>query len=166
METSVVELQFPFTFTDRLRAGLAVTAACLGCLAWTLAFPAAGIALPIVSYVVGSHFSIADALFSAFLVAFMPSMIMWNTWTAHKAFTDTPAHTYTINSEGVRSRSAHTEVMQDWSVIRRVQVKSGFLMLFFTKQCAHCIPLRYLDQAQLNYVVALAKAGQVRRVDV
>ena len=166
MDGPMVVLQFPFTFEDRLKAGLAVTSACPGCLIWTLAFPVVGIALPIAAYVTSGHVATSDVLLSLWLLAFMPAAILWNTWRGHKAFSDTPMHTYTISDEGVRSKSAHTEVMQDWTVFKFVRVRGGFLMLFFTKQCAHCIPLRWLDSAQLKEVGSLARDARVPRVDV
>jgi len=162
----MVILEFPFTFTDRLKAGLAITSACFGCLAWTLAFPAVGIILPVVSYATSGDVSKLDIFLSAFLLAFMPAMILWNTWRGHKAFEDTPMHTYTIDATGVRSKSAHIEMLQDWTVFRSVRRRSGFLMLFFTKQCAHCIPLRWLDSHQLSEIRALATSAGVNRVDV
>jgi hypothetical protein len=166
MDVSAVELKFPFSFKDRLRAGLAVTAACWGCVLWTFAIPAVGIAIPIASLAVDGYVSTTNVLLSALLVAFIPFAIVTNAWRSHKAFADTPEHVYTINAEGVRSRSAHTEVTQDWSVIRSVRVRSGFLMLFFTKQCAHCIPLRWISDAQIGSVARFAREGKVQRVDV
>lgn len=161
----MVTLEFPFTFTDRLKASLAIVSACLGCLAWTLAFPALGILLAIVSFVTGDV-SKLDVFLSAFLLAFVPAMFLWNTWRGHKAFSDTPMHTYTIDATGVRSKSAHIEMLQDWTVFRSVRRHRGFLMLFFTKQCAHCIPLRWLDAHQLSEIRDLATSAGVNRVDV
>lgn len=166
MDPSAIELKFPFTFADRLRAGLAITLTCWTCLVLTLVPSVVGIALLVVSFSRHGSISTKHAVLAALLLAYMPFMILWNTWRAHKTYADTPVHTYTFSGEGVRSRSAHTELMQDWTVIQSVRVRSDFLMLYFSNRCAHCIPLRWLDPAQLGAVAALARAGQVQRVEV
>lgn len=165
-DQDMVVLEFPFTLMDRIRAGLAVTFACPLCLLWALAFPAVGLALPVTAYVVSGHVSTSEALLSVVLLAFVPVQLIWGAWRGDKAFKDTALHTYTFSSEGVRSRSAHAEIRQDWSLIRSVRVRSGFLMLFFTRQCAHCIPLRHLSSGKLGQIASLARAAQVPKVAV
>ena len=166
MDTSAVQLEFPFTFRDRLKAGLAVTAACWLCMIWVLAFPLLGIALPIVAYATSGHVAASDWLLAGLLLAFVPALSLWTTWLCHRAYADTPLHTYIIDAQGVRSRSAHMELMQDWAVFQAVVKRRGFLMFHFRKRCAHCIPLRHLDSAQIERIAALARAGKVARVAV
>jgi len=166
MDTSAVQLSFPFSFRDRFRAGLAVTTSCWLCMIWVLAFPLLGIALPIVAYLDLGRVPMIDWLLCALLLAFVPAVMLWSTWRGHRTFADTPLHLYTIDAQGVRSSSAHMELRQDWSMIRTVVRRRGFLMLYFRRQCAHCIPLRHLDGEQIARIAAFARAGRVARVAV
>lgn len=166
MDTPSVQLEFPFTFGDRFRAGVAVTTSCWLCMIWVLAFPLLGIALPIVAYLNLGRVPTIDWLLCALLLAFVPAVMLWSTWRGHRTFADTPLHLYTIDAQGVRSSSAHMELRQDWSMIRTVVRRRGFLMLYFRRQCAHCIPLRHLDGGQIARIAELARAGKVARVAV
>ena len=166
METAPVILEFPFGFAERVRASVTLSLSCFTCLAWTLLFPAVGLVLLVTALAGSGRVEPSEAWLAAALLLYGPLMVLWTSWRGHKAFKDTVAHVYTIDTQGVRSRSAHSETFQDWSTIRSVRIRGSFLLVFFTRQCAHCIPLRFLAPHQIEAISALARAGGVQRVDV
>ena len=155
MQAAPVEVAFLLRFSERLKASFLVTTACGICVAWWIAFPILGAFYLAASWLSG-HVALQDAGVFVFSLAFMPLLLLWKTWRLHRAAGGVRQSAYIIDGNGIRARSAHTEVSQDWAAIRSVTARHGFLLLFMTKRWAHCIPLRLLDAGQIASVAHFA----------
>ena len=154
MDAAPVEVAFFLRFPDRLKASFLVTLACGTCLAWWIAIPVLGALYLAASWLSGV--TLPDGLVFALSLAFMPLLLAWQTWRLHRAAGGVRQAAYVIDGDGIRARSEHTEVRQDWAAIRSVTARHGFLLLFVTKRWAHCIPLRLLDAGQVASVARFA----------
>ena len=97
------------------------------------------------------------------LFLFIPVMILINSVIAHRAQRKLlKTHTYNFSHDGLQVLTETTELKQSWKAIQKVKKQNGFLLLFFSKKGAHCIPLRAVpDHASIDRISEFAKAAGV-----
>lgn len=165
METSpALEARFSLTYGERLRAAWALTRKPSSSLVWLSIFPLFGIFL-LASLILSGDISVLSIVVVLGCFGFSPFMLLFNTYSAHRAERHRGLFSYRFDESGLQVTSATSELKQSWAAISRVYTGSGILFLYFSKQYAHSVPLRALggpDPAAA--VMSLASAGGVPRV--
>ena len=158
------EVRFRYSFWDRIRSGLVMSFQTpWGALAF-LAFPLAALALLLLYWYEGLPI---DALFVASIAAAMSFPLLLQAFFAiavhffgaHKGRT----YQYHFGDFGLRAYSDTEEWTQSWKAITQAKCQGGFLLLFFSRGRAHCLPARQLQQqGALEPILSLARAHGVR----
>jgi hypothetical protein len=155
-----IEAKFSLTYTERLRAGWALTLGSPASLAWLSFFPICGIALLVLMTLPTSHQSLWDWVLVAACFGFVPFMFFFNSYNAHRADRAKGPYTYRFDGEGLQVLSATSELKQSWAAIPRVRERLGIVFLYFNKRCAHCVPVRALGgSSAVDSVMRLATAA-------
>jgi hypothetical protein len=104
-----------------------------------------------------------DYLLVSSCFGFVPSMFLWNAYRTHRA--SRAKGPYRFNAAGVHVSTRTTQLTHLWPGILRVRERRGILFLYFTKRCAHCVPLRALTTPGASAAIhQFAVAGGVPRV--
>ncbi|UHQ24308.1 YcxB family protein [Lysobacter sp. 5GHs7-4] len=158
-----LEVRFRYSFWDRVRCGLVMAFQTPWSALVFLAVPLAGLGqlwlheyrgLPIDAPFVAV---IAAAVCFPVLVQVI-SAIAVHCFGAHKRRT----YQYDFGDFGLRAHSDTEEWTQSWKAITLVKRQGGFLLLFFSSRCAHCLPARQLQQHNaLQPILSLARAHGV-----
>ena len=158
------EVRFRYSFWDRIRSGLVMSFQTpWGALAF-LAFPLAALALLLLYWYEGLPI---DALFVASIAAAMSFPLLLQAFFAiavhffgaHKG----RSYQYHFGDFGLRAYSDTEEWTQSWKAITQAKCQGGFLLLFFSRGRAHCLPARQLQQqGALEPILSLARAHGVR----
>jgi hypothetical protein len=166
METSQeLEARYRLTYGERLRAAWDLTLGSPAALLSLCIFPVLGFALIWTMSLPTSRNNAWDYLLVAACFAFMPFMFFWNTFRAHRADRSKGPYHYRFNSEGIHVTTPTSELTHHWPAILRVRESRGILYLYFTKRCAHIVPLRVLSSPSASQAVQqLAIAAGVSRV--
>ena len=158
------EVRFRYSFWDRLRSGLVMSFQTPWGALTFLAFPLAALALLSLYWYQGLPIS---GLFVASIAAAMSFPLLLQACFAiavhffgmHKDRT----YQYHFGDFGLRACSDVEEWTQSWKAITRVKRQGGFLLLFFSRSRAHCLPSRQLQQqGALEPILSLARAHGVR----
>ncbi|HYG05393.1 MAG TPA: YcxB family protein [Stenotrophomonas sp.] len=131
-----------------------------------LAFPAAGVWL---AWLLLSHpeSTSGGAWFLVLLAfGFSPAMFFWNSYRAHRVALAQGAFNYAFDSEGVHVSTPLAQSFHRWPAVLRIRASRNLLLVYFSKRCAHFVPIRALPgNGAVDVVRQLAKAGGVPRVD-
>jgi hypothetical protein len=164
MDTATdIRLEFSFGLWDRLRAGWLMCLQGGPNLAMTVAGPLFAMAMAILAWRRGTEFGpgLIAALAGFCLLAWL--LVAFNvvlSYLCNRQLREPFA--YRIDEAGVHVSGRTYEWTHKWPAIRRVKRGGGFLMLFFSRTWAHCLPLDRIDPGQCERIVALAAAQGVR----
>jgi hypothetical protein len=163
-DTPALQVQFRYTLWDRVRSGLVMSFQTVPSTLWSLAFPSAGLALLGVHLYYGTPISIGNAGLILLCLLFTPLLLTYYALKAHffGERKDKPFN-YQFGDFGLRAFSDTEELTQSWKAISKVKRQGGFLLLFFSARCAHCLPYRQLSElGAVDSIVAMAHAHGVR----
>jgi hypothetical protein len=159
-----IEATYSLSYPERLRAAWDVTLASPVTLLSLSFFPAIGLVLVWTLSLPTSH-TVWDYLAAAACFAFVPCMFLWNAYRAQRASRAKGPYVYRFNNAGVHVSTRTIQLTLLWPAILRVRERRGMLFLYFTKRCAHCVPIRALPAPQaLAEIYQFAIAGGVPRV--
>jgi hypothetical protein len=166
MDTSKqIEITFSLTFSERLRAGWALTIGSLTTLLWMSFFPLCGLALLAIMLLPTSRNSAWDVVVLATCFGFVPFMFFLNSYNTHRADRKSGPYSYRFDQTGLQAATTTSELKQSWSAVLRARERFGILFLYFNKRCAHCIPVRaFRDPAGASSVLQLATDAGVPHV--
>ena len=160
-----LEATYKLKYSERLRAGWDLSFGSPLAVLWLLFFPALGATLLWTMSWPTSRNTDSDYLLVFACFAFVPGMFLWNAFRAQRADRAKGPYIYRFSSEGIHVTTPTSELTHRWPAILRVRSKGGMLYLYFTKTCAHCVPLRALPSAgSVANIENLAGAGGVLRV--
>lgn len=158
------EVRFRYSFWDRVRSGLVMSFQTPWSALAFLSVPLVGLGqlwlyesrgLPIDAPIVAA---VAAAVCFPVLVQVVCAIAM-HCFGAHKGRT----YQYSFGDFGLRAHSDTEEWTQSWKAITLVKRQGGFLLLFFSSRCAHCLPSAQLQhQNALQPILSLARAQGVR----
>lgn len=163
-ESTALQIKFHYTLWDRIRSALVMSFQTAASTVWSLAFPAAGLALLGVHFYYGTPIGLGNAGLIVLCFGFSPFLLTYYAVKAHffgeqkgKPFN------YEFGEFGVRAFSDTTELTQSWRATSKVKLQSGFLLLFFSPRCAHCLPYRQLSELDaVEPIISMARAHGVR----
>ncbi len=75
-------------------------------------------------------------------------------------------HRYRFDAEGLHITAPHSALTLRWAAIPRVRERAGFLLVYFHRHAAHCLPLRSLTREEADAIVRLARGAGVARIEV
>lgn len=153
------------TYAERLRAVLSLVLTSPSYWIWHAFFPLAGVVL----IVLGARSQLPISAYYWVTVAacfgFSPFLILLVTFNAHRTARKQGPYVYRFDEAGLYLANATSELKQSWAAIPRVRASGGILLLYFSKHCAHCVPLRALGGSEVAAcVMRLASAAGVPRV--
>ena len=154
-----LEVQFHYTLWDRIRSGVVMSFQNWSSALWALALPTAGLVLLGVSAYYGRAIELRTAGIIALCFLFFPVFAVYPAVQAH-FFGDRAKKpfNYQFGPFGVRAYSDTSELTQSWKAISKVKRRGGFLLLFFTPKCAHCLPYSTLEElGAVEPIVQLAR---------
>jgi len=162
-DAAKLDVDFHFGFGERVRSGLVMIVQRPLALLSAL-FPAlVGLSLLLLILYRERPFRTFDIILIALSLLYLPLAILFRAWQGHRA-TRARQHLcrYEFGDFGVRTKSETSEWVQSWKAILKVKKQGGFLLLFFTRDCAHCLPYAQLESANLVApLVDLARAHDV-----
>jgi hypothetical protein len=156
-------LTFPFSLWDRLRAAFVLVPQSKPSLAAAVLFPL--LALAYFSFTLNGirPFDGKTAILLAIFLLFYPLVLTITVFATH--FGNPQARepfTYTFDDRGIHVSAMSYEFTHRWSAISRITRRGGYLLLFFSRSCAHTIPVRFVEQAGvIGPLLALAKDNGV-----
>ncbi len=163
-DTSALQVQFRYTLWDRIRSGLVMSFQTVPSTLLSLVFPAAGSTLLGVHLYYGSPIGLGNAGLIALCLLFLPILLTYNALKVHffGEHKDRP-FSYQFGDFGLRAFNDAEELTQSWKAISKVKRQGGFLLLFFSSRCAHCLPYRQLSElGAIEPIVDIARAHGVR----
>lgn len=162
MSTVVTLSNKRFSFGDRLKAGFLLIAHNHPLLIFFSFFPLSGVALlwlalsrnkPIDGVVIG-------AVVMCFL--FVPTMTVVGTLITHYGTRAArEAFSYRFDDSGVHVEAVTIDFTHRWAAIRKVRSVGNFLMLFYARGMAHCIPSEWLSPEERRAILELAARNGV-----
>ncbi len=162
--SSAIQVQFRYTLWDRIRSGLVMSFQTVASSLWSLAFPAVGLTLLGVHLYYGTRIGLGNSGLIVICLFFTPFLITYNALMAH--FFGEQKNTlfnYQFGDFGLRAFSDTEELTQSWKAISKVKRQGGFLLVFFSSRCAHCLPYRQLSElGAVEPIVTLARNHGVR----
>ena len=164
METSPIEATFSLSYFERLKIVLALTLASPVSMVWLSMFPVFGF---VVLYLMASPTSNNSSMSIVAAIGcfgFIPFIILFNAYSAHRADRKNGPYNYRFDDTGLQVISSNSELKQSWSAIPRMRERLGILLLYFSKNCAHCVPVRALGNS-VSSVIQLAVKNGVPHVD-
>jgi hypothetical protein len=166
METSQeIEASYSLSYSERLRAAWDLTLASPFTLLSLCFFPVMGIVLVWTFSLPTSLNTVWDYFLAAGCFGFVPCMLLWNTYRAHRANRAKGPYLYRFNTAGVHVSTPTSQLTHYWPAILRVRERRGILFLYFSKRCAHCVPLRALPAPEASTAIyQFAVAGGVPRI--
>jgi len=166
METKPrIETTYRLTYAERLRAAWELTLSVPASMLPLCFFPVMGAVLLWIASLPTSHNTGWDYVVVVGCFAFVPCMVLWNTYRAQRADRTKGPYHYCFDAEGVHVTTPISALTHRWPAILRARKTKGMLYLYFTKRCAHCIPLRVLPTSSAaQEIEQLAAAGGVPRV--
>jgi len=160
-----IEATYRLFYAERLRAAWELTLGAPAAMLPLAFFPAMGAILLWVTTWPTSRNTPWDYAIALGCFAFVPVMILWNTFRAQRAARKKGPYHYRFDSLGVHVTTQISELTHRWPAILRVRKTRKMLYLYFTKRCAHCVPLRVLPTSDApGEIQRLAAAGGVPRV--
>lgn len=75
-------------------------------------------------------------------------------------------HRYRFDRDGLHITTPKAEVKLRWAAIPRVRERAGFLMVYFHRSAAHCLPLHMLTREEADAIVRFARDAGVARIEV
>ncbi|RAN81690.1 hypothetical protein B5P43_08100 [Bacillus sp. SRB_336] len=166
METSQeVAATYSLSYSERLRAAWEISLASPPALLSLSIFPVMGIVLAWTLSLPVSDNTFWDYLIAAACFGFVPCMFLWNAYRSHRANRAKGPYLYRFDSAGVHVSTPTSQLTQLWPAILRVRERRGILFLYFSKRCAHCVPLRALPAPEASAMIyQFAVAGGVPRI--
>jgi hypothetical protein len=160
-----IEASYQVTYSERLRATWNLTLRSPLALLTLSILPAMGVLLLWTMSWPTSNNNALDYVFVIACFAYMPLMLILSAYRSYRADQRKGPYHYRFNGEGVHVSTATSELTQRWPAILRVREANGILFLYFTKRCAHIVPLRVLTSpAESRAIQQLAAAGGVTDV--
>lgn len=160
-----VDAQYTLSFPERLRANWDLTLASPVSMLSVCVLPLIGIALIWVMSRPTSRNTLWEYFFAVACFTYYPVVFLLNTYRAHRLQSERGLFHYRFDADGVHVTTAKSRLSHLWPAISRVRARRGILFLYFTKRCAHCVPLRALPSSQsLATIQQLASVGGVLRV--
>jgi hypothetical protein len=163
-DSSSLKVQFHYTFWDRIRSGLVMSFQTPSSIFWTSAFPVAGLGLLGLHLYYGTRVDIGDAVIIVLFFAFTPVFLAVHAVKTH-FFSERKGkpYNYEFGDSGMRASSDTTQLTQSWQAISKIKRQGGFLLLFFSPRCAHCLPYRQLSElGTIEPILSLAREHDVR----
>jgi len=156
-------LTFPFSLWDRLRAAFVLVPQSRHGVAAAVVFPLLALACFVFVLSKGRPFDGNAAILLAIGLLFYPLVLTIAVLATY--FGNPQARepfTYTFDDRGIHVSAESYEFTHRWSAISRITCCGGFLLLFFSPNCAHTIPVRFVEQAgMIGPLRALAKDNGV-----
>lgn len=163
-DASSLQVQFRYTLWDRIRSGLVMSFQTVPGILWSLAFPVAGLGLLGVHLYYGTPLGLGKVVLAVVCVLFQPLLLTYYALKAHffGERKNSPFN-YQFGDFGLRAYSETEEWTQSWKAISKVKRQGGFLLLFFSPRCAHCLPYRQLSAlGAADQIATLARLHGVR----
>lgn len=155
----MIEATIDLSFTDRVKAELAVLSGNIGALMWFSLFPVCGVLLLILTPRDWLDLSMACACF-----AFVPLAFLARTYRGYATARKNGPFIYRFTSDGFEVKASTAELKLSWVGVPRIRIRLGFLLIYCNKRAAYPLPLRLIGVQQVQSVFALAKAGGAQRV--
>ena len=160
-----IEAIYQATYGERLRAAWNMTLRAPIALLILSAFPIAGLFLLWAMSLPTSKNNFIDYILVFVCITYIPAIFLWGTYRSHVAAMKKGPHHYRFDSEGIHTSTATSELTHRWPAILRVRESQGILFLYYTKRCAHIVPLRALASPEESAAIQqLATEGGVSRV--
>ena len=155
-----IQTTYRLTYAERLRASWELTANAPTVLLPLCIFPAMGAILLWTTSLPTSRNTAWDYVLALACFAFVPFMILWNAFRAHRANRNKGPYHYRFDSLGIHVTTATSELTHRWPAIMRTRKTRRMFYLYFTRRCAHCVPLRALPTGgATEEIEQLASAG-------
>lgn len=162
-----VEANFTPSYAERIHAELFLLWRSPVALVFTAAFPAAGLWLAILLLRHPATTSASAWLAVLLAFGFSPAIFLWNSYRAHRATQAQGPVSYVFDSEGVHISARLARSFYRWPAILRVRTSPAMLFVYFSRRCAHFVPLRALQEPRaIEIVRQLARAGGVPSVGI
>lgn len=159
-----IEVRFRYSYWDRLRSALVMSWQTPVGILGMLAAPLIVSVLLLVQLYRGFSIDAAGPALAALALGLTFPLLMQAVLTATVHFSRTHKgriYRYRFGDFGLRALSETEEWTQSWKAILQVKQQGGFLLLFFSRNCAHCLPSRQVREA-LGPILSLARAHGVR----
>lgn len=160
-----IEARFCPTYQERLLAEWQLLIGSPKTLLAGIAFPAAGLWLFVLLFQHPDLYSAWSLLVGLACFAFTPFFFFLNSYRAQRISVKNGPFTYAFDAEGVHVSTPLARSSHLWPAITRVRATRGMLFIYFSKRCAHFIPLRALPASDAVVAIQnLASAGGASRV--
>ena len=159
--SSALELSVSLSFSERLRAAIAVSTGSVSTMIWLGLFPIFGLLLVAVN---GSDPGWFDVLMTILCFGFVPAILVIGAYRGSVAARKSGPFVYRLTPEGIELKTPTAELKQSWAGIPRVRTSQRFLLVYSNKKCAYPFPFRMVTPEQVHAVLAWAKSGGTERV--
>lgn len=160
--SQAITLSFPFSLRDRFRAAIVLTPYSKRAIAAALVWPVLGLSFLVFMLAKGRPLGWDTGILMLVALLFYPIMLVISTLLTHFNPQMREPFTYTFDDLGIHVSATTYEFTHRWPAISRVRRSGGFLLFFFSRQCAHCIPLSVVERAGvIGPLLALANQNGV-----
>jgi hypothetical protein len=159
--SQVVEINVSLSFTQRLKAELAVATGSVAKMLWLAYFPSCGLAL---LWIREENPGWITWAITALCFLFVPVAFLFSAFRGLQAARKNEPFVFRFSPAGMELKTKTAEMKQSWEGVPRVRTGGGFLLVYPNKKCAYPIPLQALPAEQVQSVLAWAAAGGAERV--
>ncbi|HEY5852364.1 MAG TPA: YcxB family protein [Lysobacter sp.] len=143
-----IELVCTLTLIERVRASVLLIWQRWLSVAFAAVWVIAGVSLIVLYWHKEVPITPAIWMVAVACALFAPSMAIIGAISAHFNKRNRERFTYTFNDIGIHVSADSYEYTHKWVAISRVKRLGGFLMIFFSPGCAHCMPLHAVHAAE------------------
>lgn len=161
-----VEITSVLTFGERLRMTWLLTLGSPAAMFWVLLPSACGLFLLLATLRRGRGFDLADTAIILVSFAIIPVLELFKVRRQQREARAHGPHHYRFDHEGLSITAPHSALMLRWAAIPRVRERAGFLLVYFHRHAAHCLPLRMLTREEADAIVRFARDAGVARMEV
>jgi hypothetical protein len=154
-----INLSFPFTLQDRIRAAFALMSQRMLNIVLAAIWPIGGLSFLAFFLVKAYPLDAGVWAIVACCLLFDPIILVVAvtvTYFSNKYMRE--PFTYSFDDSGIHVSAVSYEYSHRWAAIARVKKFCGFLMFFYSPGCAHCIPVKHIRSVGAwDSLIAMAK---------
>jgi hypothetical protein len=163
---SAVEVTPVLTYGERLRVTSLLTLGSPAAMFWVLLPSACGLFLLMTTLRLGHDFQFADTMIITLAFVIIPMLELFKVRRQQRAARAHGPHHYRFDHEGLSITAPNSGLTLRWAAIPRVRERAGFLMVYFHRSAAHCMPLHMLTREEADAIVRFARDAGVARIEV
>ena len=138
MESSqVVETNVSLSFTQRLKAELAVATGSVAKMLWLAYFPGCGVVL---LWLRGENPGWLTCAITTLCFFFVPIAFLFSAFRGLQAARKSEPFVFRFSPAGMELKTKTAEMKQAWEGVSRVRTGGGFLLVYPNKKCAYLFP--------------------------